>query len=560
MTRLETRDLTLAYDGPPVVDGLTLDLPDGQVTSIIGPNGCGKSTLLRALARLNRPTSGAAVLDGEAVHRQPTKEVARRLGLLPQGAQAPDAITVEDLVRRGRFPHQSFFTPPTDADQIAVNRALELAGVEHLRNRAVDELSGGQRQRAWIAMSLAQETSLLLLDEPTTYLDIAHQEEVLELIRYLNEHEGKTIAMVLHDVNEAARYSDHVIAMRNGAVVALGTPAEVINPDTVQAVFGVSTEVITDPHTGAPVCLPCGDESTAACRMADDCPIALAAHDLTLAYDKRIVSAGLDVNLPEGVITAIIGPNACGKSTLLRALSRLLSPRAGQVLLGEDCVRDLGRRGFAQRVGLLPQAPAPPMDVTVEELVASGRAPYQRWWRQWSDEDETTVEAALKATGMVEFRDRTIDALSGGQRQRAWLAMALARRTPVMLLDEPTTYLDIAHQVDVLDLVRALNTREHTTVVMVLHDLSQACRYADNLVVMKDGEIVATGHPSEVVTADLVRSVFGVEASVVTEPVTGRPLVFPRNAVNGRYRNAIIEVAPDEEAAPVAEPVLSGAN
>ena len=529
MTRLATEAISLSYDGPPVVHALTFDLPDGQVTSIIGPNGCGKSTLLRALARLVRPQGGAAILDGEAVHRQPTKEVARRLGLLPQGPKAPDAITVEDLVRRGRFPHQSFFAAPSDSDQQAVDRALSLAGIEHLRTRAVDELSGGQRQRAWIAMALAQETPLLLLDEPTTYLDIAHQEEVLELVRYLNQHEGKTIAMVLHDVNEAARYSDHVVAMRAGEVVATGCPADVINPATIQDVFGVRTDIIADPHSGMPVCIPCDERVTVSTRQPSSAS-SLQARGVTLAYGRRIVSAKLDIDLPEGAITAIIGPNACGKSTLLRSLSRLMKPRAGEVLLEGEFLSGVKRRRFAQRVGLLPQAPAAPLDVTVEDLVAAGRSPYQRWYRQWNAQDESAVDAALVATATDHLRDREIEALSGGQRQRVWLAMALARRTPVMLLDEPTTYLDIAHQADVLDLVRDLNEHEGTTVVMVLHDLSQACRYADNVVVMKDGDIVATGHPSDVITEDLVRSVFGVEASVVTDEATGRPLVFPRSA------------------------------
>ncbi|MGE3962215.1 MAG: ABC transporter ATP-binding protein [Dehalococcoidia bacterium] len=258
---------------------------------------------------------------------------------------------------------------------------------------------------------------------------------------------------------------------------------------------------------------------------------ALAVRGATLAYDRRIVSAGLEVELPEGAVTAIVGPNACGKSTLLRALSRLLTPSTGEVLVDGVVAGDLHRRVFAQRVGLLPQAPSAPMDVTVEELVAAGRSPYQRWYRQWSAEDEASVEAALLATNTDGLRDRPVDALSGGQRQRVWLAMALARRTPVMLLDEPTTYLDIAHQVEVLDLVRQLNRRERSTVVMVLHDLSQACRYADHVVVMKDGGVVATGHPSDVITQDLVRSVFGVEASVVVDQATGRPLVFPRGTV-----------------------------
>lgn len=527
--RLEARDLTLAYDGAPVVSGISLEIPDGQITSIIGPNGCGKSTLLRALARLMRPRSGAAFLDGQAVHRQPTKEVARRLGLLPQGATAPESITVEDLVRRGRFPHQSMFSTPTDADQIAIDRAITLAGVEELRTRPVDELSGGQRQRAWIAMALAQETPLLLMDEPTTYLDIAHQHEVLELVRHLNAEGGKTVVMVLHDVNEAARVSDHVVAMREGAVVASGTPSEVVTPETIRAVFGLDVDVIPDPVLGIPHCVPRSEAMGEPPHGVPEGPGALRVEGATLAYDQRVVSSNLQVAVAAGEITAIIGPNACGKSTLLRALARLLAPRTGEVYLGEERLSRVARRDLARALGLLPQAPVAPMGVTVEELVAAGRAPHQRWYRQWSREDEHAVVEALEATATEEFRQREVDTLSGGQRQRAWIGMALARQAPLLLLDEPTTYLDIAHQVEVLDLVSRLNREHGTTVVMVLHDLSQACRYADRVVVMKDGDVAAAGHPCDVVTTELVRAVFEVDAAVVVDTRTGRPLVLPRS-------------------------------
>lgn len=554
-SRLQARDLTLAYDGPDIVEGLSFDLPDGRITSIIGPNGCGKSTLLRALARLMRPRAGSALLDGQAVHQQPTKEVARRLGLLPQGASAPDAITVEDLVRRGRFPHQSTFSPPTDRDRVAVDHAIALAGIEDLRSRPVDELSGGQRQRAWIAMTLAQETPLILLDEPTTYLDVAHQQEVLGLVRRLNREDGKTVAMVLHDVSEAARVSDHVIAMREGRIIAQGPPAEVIRPDVLARVFGIETEVVPHPTTGAPICVPLGAiamDLEAGHALPRACR--LCAVNCTLAYDRSVIATGLSVDVPDGAVTAIVWPNACGKSTLLRALARLLKPAEGDSFLDGAPLSRVKRRTLAQCLGLLPQAPVAPSDVTVEELVAGGRTPYQRWYRQWSAEDERAVDDALALTHTAGLRHRTTYALSGGQRQRAFLGMALARETPIMLLDEPTTFLDIAHQVEVLDLVRALNRDEGRTVVMVLHDLTQACRYADHLVVMHEGRVVATGSPSAIVTPDLVRDVFGIEAAVVTDARTGRPLVLPCGTdsdLGGPRRPAPADSAEPVPAAPM---------
>ncbi|MEU7044462.1 ABC transporter ATP-binding protein [Streptomyces varsoviensis] len=253
----------------------------------------------------------------------------------------------------------------------------------------------------------------------------------------------------------------------------------------------------------------------------------LGARGLTLAYEERTVVDGLDLDVPDGEVTVIVGPNACGKSTLLRALGRLLKPRGGAVLLDGTELSRIPTRKIAQAVGLLPQTPVAPDAITVADLVARGRQPHQHWWRQWSDEDERAVTDAMARTDTTALAARSVDELSGGQRQRVWIAMALAQETDLLLLDEPTTYLDISHQVEVLDLVRQLNHERGRTVVAVLHDLNQAARYADHLVAMKNGRIVARGRPSEVVTARLVREVFGLESVVVPDPVTGSPLVVP---------------------------------
>ena len=253
----------------------------------------------------------------------------------------------------------------------------------------------------------------------------------------------------------------------------------------------------------------------------------LAARELTLAYEDRTVVDGLDLVIPDGEVTVIVGPNACGKSTLLRALGRLLKPRGGAVLLdGTDLAR-IPTKKIAQSVGLLPQTPVAPDAITVADLVSRGRQPHQHWWQQWSNEDERAVGDAMERTDVTALADRLVDELSGGQRQRVWIAMALAQETGLLLLDEPTTYLDIAHQVEVLDLIRQLNHERGRTVVAVLHDLNQAARYADHLIAMKAGRVVARGRPSEVVTAELVREVFGLESVVVPDPVTGSPLVVP---------------------------------
>ena len=261
---LAAEGVTLGYGDRTIVDSLDLRVPAGRVTTIVGANACGKSTLLKAMARLLTPSSGQVLLDGKAIHRLPTKQVARVLGLLPQSPIAPDGIAVSDLVSRGRHPHQGALSRWTSADDAAVARALEATDVTHLADRPVDELSGGQRQRVWIAMALAQETDVLLLDEPTTFLDISHQIDVLDLLTDLNRERGTTVAMVLHDLNLAARYADHLVAMAQGQIIAAGDPGDVLTEETVRRVFGLDSRVVPDPLTGRPMVIPIGRHHTVA--------------------------------------------------------------------------------------------------------------------------------------------------------------------------------------------------------------------------------------------------------------------------------------------------------
>jgi iron complex transport system ATP-binding protein len=257
-TVLEARGVTLAYDQVKVATDLSVTIPPGRITCIVGANACGKSTLLRALARLLKPQSGTVVLDGENIHKLPTKAVAAKLGILPQAPIAPDGITVADLVARGRYPHQGWFRQWTDSDESAITEAMRRTGTLPIATRPVDELSGGQRQRVWIAMALAQGTGLMLLDEPTTYLDLAHQVEVLDLLVDLNRREQRTIVLVLHDLNHAARYSHHLIAMKAGFLAASGSPREVITAEIVEEVFGLKVLVVRDPVAGTPMVVPIG--------------------------------------------------------------------------------------------------------------------------------------------------------------------------------------------------------------------------------------------------------------------------------------------------------------
>ncbi|KAF4407356.1 ABC transporter ATP-binding protein [Streptomyces lycii] len=271
-SRLAAEAVTLAYDQRVIAENLTVSVPDNSFTVVVGPNACGKSTLLRALSRMLRPAAGAVLLDGRSISSRPAKQVARTLGLLPQSSVAPDGITVADLVGRGRYPHQGLLRQWSETDERVVRESMAATGVAELADRYVDELSGGQRQRVWIAMAIAQQTPLLLLDEPTTYLDIQHQIDVLDLCAGLHEEQGRTLVAVLHDLNHAARYATHLIAMRDGAVVAEGPPGEIVTAELVEQVFGMPCQVIDDPETGTPLVVPAARKRRAAGAKAAAVP------------------------------------------------------------------------------------------------------------------------------------------------------------------------------------------------------------------------------------------------------------------------------------------------
>lgn len=278
--------------------------------------------------------------------------------------------------------------------------------------------------------------------------------------------------------------------------------------------------------------------------MTDQAPDqALAVRRLSAGYGDADVLSQLDVDIPAGRVTAIVGANACGKSTLLRAMSRLIAPRAGEVLLDGASIHHMPTRTLARTMGLLPQSPIAPDGITVADLVSRGRHPHQGLFARWTREDDEAVAAALAATRTADLADRAVDELSGGQRQRAWIAMALAQRTRILLLDEPTTFLDISHQVEVLDLLTDLNQTLGTTVVMVLHDLNLAARYADHLIAMAAGRVHVTGRPAAVLTERMVAEVFGLESRVIVDPTSGRPMMLPI----GRHRSG---GAPAEAGAP----------
>ncbi|REK71344.1 ABC transporter ATP-binding protein [Paenibacillus paeoniae] len=256
MIRLTTSGLDISYEERKIVQNLNISIPQGKITALVGANGSGKSTILKTMARIMNPSKGSVLLDGKSIHKQSTKEVAKQLAILPQNPTAPDGLTVSELVAYGRFPYQKGFGSLSKEDRAIVKWAVESTGMADFADRPVDQLSGGQRQRAWIAMALAQETDILFLDEPTTFLDMAHQLEVLHLLQKLNEMNNRTIVMVVHDLNHAARYAHHMIAIKSGVVKGEGSPVEVITPEIMREVFNIEADIVPDPRTGLPLCLP----------------------------------------------------------------------------------------------------------------------------------------------------------------------------------------------------------------------------------------------------------------------------------------------------------------
>ncbi|WKD62143.1 putative siderophore transport system ATP-binding protein YusV [Corynebacterium ciconiae DSM 44920] len=523
---IRAEDLTVRYTrrGEAVIEGLNLTIGPG-VTALIGPNGCGKSTLLRTLSRLIRPSGGAVWVDGHQLARLSKKSAARLVAVLGQHGATSSGMTVRDVVSKGRYPYQGLFQPQTHTDMRAVDEALEHCGITQFADHAVDALSGGQKQRAWIAMTLAQTTPIVFLDEPTSYLDIGAEQRVLELISAIAAR-GIRVIVVLHDVNSAAQVADTVVVMRRGQIIASGPCQEVLTSELHRSVFGLECHFLHArnrtalmPHLGAGVAAP---------REAAP-PAALSAREIRTGYGDTTVSDGLSMEIPQGMITGVIGPNGCGKSTLVRTLTGIVAPQAGTVecatTAGVSTVHALSAQQRGRHIAVLAQHATALEGFSVEDVVSAGRHPHRRRLHSWSSEDEQAVEEALALADIVPLRHRPLGHLSGGQQQRVWLARALAQDTPVLVLDEPTTYLDRTHQVALMEAVAERNATTGVTVLMVLHDINLAARYCHHMIAMNDGQIVAKGRPSEVLTAERIAELYGAEVDI--HHVDDSPVVVP---------------------------------
>ncbi|AZA09897.1 ABC transporter ATP-binding protein [Corynebacterium pseudopelargi] len=542
---IQAEGLSVRYSkkGDPIIDGIDLCIGEG-VTALIGPNGCGKSTLLRTMARLMRPTHGSVVVDGKRLSRMSPKAVARMIAVLGQHGSNTNGLSVRDIVGKGRYPYQGLFQPHSNEDVRAVDDAIEQCGIGALAHQPMEALSGGQQQRAWIAMTLAQTTPIVFFDEPTSYLDIGGEQRVLDLVGAIAKR-GIRVVVVLHDVDAALKIADTIVVMRDGAIVASGPSREVLSREIHQDVFGLDCKFIQHPKRKVLVPhLGSGAQTTSqnrsrqerkdapisavpACDLASDPTPAIRATGLATGYQGTTISSNLDVRIAKGAITGVIGPNGCGKSTLVRTLTGIMAPLAGSVAVhadGGDMALDaLTPKQRGRLISVLSQKPEPLEGFSVEDVIVAGRHPHGKGLHRWRTRDQEAVEEAMKLCDVHALRHRPISQLSGGQRQRVWLARALAQDTDVLVLDEPTTYLDRAHQVALMEAVAQRNAEAGTTVLMVLHDINLAARYCHHMLAMCDGEIVAAGKPQEVLTPERIGQLF--EASVDVMDVDGSPVV-----------------------------------
>lgn len=530
--------LTVSYakNGDPIIDGIDLRIGEG-VTALIGPNGCGKSTLLRAMSRLMRPTHGSVVVDGQRLARMSPKAVARLIAVLSQHGTTISGLSVRDVVGKGRYPYQGLFQPHSRDDVQAVDDAIEQCGIHGLADLPMESLSGGQQQRAWIAMTLAQTTPIVFFDEPTSYLDIGGEQRVLDLVTAIAAR-GIRVVVVLHDVDAALKIADTIVVMREGEIVVSGPSPDVLSPEVHSNVFGLDCQFINGtrrtvlvPHLGGGVKeTPDHDVRGLAPKgSAGGATVAIHASALATGYPGTEVSRGLHVSIPKGAITGVIGPNGCGKSTLVRTLTGIMPPVAGSVHVctgrGQAPLEQLTATQRGRLISVLSQKPEPLEGFNVEDVVVAGRHPHGKGLHRWRQEDHAAVREAMELCDVWALRHQPISQLSGGQRQRVWLARALAQNTDILVLDEPTTYLDRAHQVALMEAVAKRNAEAKTTVLMVLHDINLAARYCHHMLAMSGGEIVADGKPQDVLTAQRIGQLF--DASVDVLDVDGSPVVVP---------------------------------
>lgn len=485
---IKVKNLTSSYVDIDIIKGITHNFKKNSITCIIGQNGCGKSTFLKTLSKMLNINSGSIDISGRDINSMNSKEIALKLGFLTQSSETHKGLTVYDLISRGRYPHKGILQINSIKDEKIIENAIKLTELEHIKNKNLDDISGGQKQRAWIGMILAQDTDILLLDEPTTYLDIHHREEIINLIIKLRNTYDKTIITVLHDIYEAQILADYIIGIKDGKIFNKGMATELINKDFLENLFEVDCDEYKFENRN--YYLP-SIQRTQLKKINKNYIYEISK--LNVSYEKYNVLKDINLTFDEGLIHCIMGINGSGKSTLIKAMVQENTTISGSLSLLNKKLNSYSNKELSNLIAYLPQEEDFPKGFTVEEYVNLGRFSYNNWYSQWTRNDKKIVFESLEKVGAEKYIKNTLVNLSGGQKQRVRIARLLAQKSDILFLDEPCSFLDIKGQKEVLDCIRQISINEKKTIIMILHDPWQATLYGNKLHIIDENIVKYSG-------------------------------------------------------------------
>lgn len=520
---IKVKNLTSSYGGSDIIKGITHNFPRQSISCIIGQNGCGKSTFLKTLSKMLNNYNGSIYISSKDINKMSSKDIALKLGFLTQSSEAHKGLTVYDLVSRGRYPHKGILQINSPKDKEIIENAIKLTELKDIKHKNLDEISGGQKQRAWIAMIVAQDTDILLLDEPTTYLDIHHREEVIRLIKKLKDSYNKTIVAVLHDIYESQLLSDYIIGIKEGVIIRDGKSIDVINKEFLEELYEVQCDEYKLEDKS--YFLPNVELINSKNNNTNSSDI-YRISNLNLSYGKHNVLKNINLNFKKGLIHSVMGINGSGKSSLIKAMVRDNKLVNGELILSNKNLETYSNKELSLQVAYLPQEEELPNGFTVEEYVNLGRFSYNRWYKQWTKDDKRVVFESLKKVGAEKYIDSNLMNLSGGQQQRVRIARLLAQNSDTLFLDEPCSFLDIKGQKEVLDCIRDISINEKKTVIMILHDPWQATLYGDELHIIDNNRVKFSGKKEEFINYKNLKDLYKLEWE---EGISGnKKVLFPQ--------------------------------
>lgn len=504
---IQLNELKLSYGDNAILKGLTHRFPPNSISCILGKNGCGKSTLLKTISKFLYPSYGNVLLSGQDINTMNSKQIALKLGFLTQSSDDHKGLTVYQLVKRGRYPHNGLLQVESTNDEKIINEALALTELNDISHKDLDEISGGQKQRAWIAMILAQDTDILLLDEPTTFLDIHHRQEIIKLINKLKNDYNKTIVAVVHDLYESQKISDYIIGIKDGIILQEGLSKDILNKKFIENLYDVKCDEYK--FNNESYFLPSKEYNVNEVYTNNDHTYLVS--NLYISYGDYPVLKDLDLTLKRRKIHCIMGINGSGKSTLIKAIVGEQKLNSGTINLYNKDISSYKVKELSKKISYLSQEETLPSGFTVEEYVNLGRFPYTKWYKQWTRKDREIVYESLKAVGAEDLMKCNLLNLSGGQQQRVRIARLLAQKSEVLVLDEPCSFLDIKGQKEVLDCIEKIAKNENKTIIMILHDPWQAALYGQELHIIKDMQVIFSGNQTDFINPVNLQELYNVD-------------------------------------------------